>query len=338
MIDTQAIKDRYDIVSVIEADLGPPSRKSGRWTMWVCPFHNDAAPSLGVTRDTGTFFCFGCQATGDVIEWVRHRDNLSFTEAVQQLDNGVVASSPPRRQPAPSQENDDIVTWTNRANAFVEDCAGELWEPACQPCLEWLHNRGLEDETLRTWRIGCNPKHTREPRSKWGLRPSTPVPEVGLASGITIPYLGCGLRGVKIRIFDNGTPRLTNIKYVHVARPNGLDNWIYGVETLESKQAILLEAELDALLAWQECRQDIGFLALPAGSNFKLAWDASLRGLDRLLVAYDNDEPGRSAAQRLQELSPSFFVPAKAFPNGKDLTEYHQLGGDINQWIKETTE
>jgi len=49
----------------------------------LCPFHPDHNPSLAVYPDH--FYCFGCGAHGDVIDWVMKLHNLSFNEALKYL-------------------------------------------------------------------------------------------------------------------------------------------------------------------------------------------------------------------------------------------------------------
>ena len=57
--------------------------KVGRGNMACCPFHNDHTPSMKLNEDY--FYCFGCGATGDVIDLVAKLFNLSNHEAVQKL-------------------------------------------------------------------------------------------------------------------------------------------------------------------------------------------------------------------------------------------------------------
>ena len=57
--------------------------KAGRNGMACCPFHNDRHPSLKLNEEY--FFCFGCGAKGDVIDFVARLFNLSSFEAAQKL-------------------------------------------------------------------------------------------------------------------------------------------------------------------------------------------------------------------------------------------------------------
>lgn len=58
----------------------------GRWRSVVCPFHDDARPSLRVNVDTGAYKCMACGAKGgDVLAFHRQRHGLSFVQAAHDL-------------------------------------------------------------------------------------------------------------------------------------------------------------------------------------------------------------------------------------------------------------
>jgi DNA primase len=79
----EAIKARIDILDLIGryVELKPVGEN------WVapCPFHQETKPSFSVSPSRGFYYCFGCQAAGDVIEFYRAINGLSFPEAVEQL-------------------------------------------------------------------------------------------------------------------------------------------------------------------------------------------------------------------------------------------------------------
>ncbi|PYS20546.1 MAG: hypothetical protein DMF72_20780 [Acidobacteria bacterium] len=63
-----------------------PLKMSGRNVIGRCPFHDDHNPSMVVYPHSATFHCFGCQKQGDVISFLRDKENLSFYEALDALD------------------------------------------------------------------------------------------------------------------------------------------------------------------------------------------------------------------------------------------------------------
>lgn len=52
--------------------------------MCICPFHEDKKPSLKIYDKS--FYCFGCNKTGDLIEFVQQLFNLNFKEAMQKIN------------------------------------------------------------------------------------------------------------------------------------------------------------------------------------------------------------------------------------------------------------
>jgi DNA primase len=77
------IKSRCDIVDVIGQVV--PLKKTGSNYKGVCPFHNENTPSFVVSETKQIYTCFGCGATGDVIEFVEKYYNLEFKEAIEKL-------------------------------------------------------------------------------------------------------------------------------------------------------------------------------------------------------------------------------------------------------------
>jgi hypothetical protein len=62
------------------------SRTSRGWAQTLCPFHKEHTPSLSLNLETGGFYCHGCQARGgDLIDFIRLRDGLSFKQAALAL-------------------------------------------------------------------------------------------------------------------------------------------------------------------------------------------------------------------------------------------------------------
>ena len=70
----------YDVISQ-HVDL----KKRGRNYFGLCPFHSEETPSFSVGIDKQIFHCFGCGAGGNVFSFIVKYENVTFTEAVQQL-------------------------------------------------------------------------------------------------------------------------------------------------------------------------------------------------------------------------------------------------------------
>ncbi len=54
-------------------------------TMVCCPIHNDKTPSCAIYHDTNSYYCFGCNSGGSVIDLFIDRDGVSVKEAINCL-------------------------------------------------------------------------------------------------------------------------------------------------------------------------------------------------------------------------------------------------------------
>ena len=59
-------------------------QRVGRRWRGLCPFHSEKTPSFYVHEEKG-FYCFGCQEHGDVIDFIRKIEGVSFKEALSRL-------------------------------------------------------------------------------------------------------------------------------------------------------------------------------------------------------------------------------------------------------------
>ncbi|MGH8969832.1 MAG: CHC2 zinc finger domain-containing protein, partial [Actinomycetes bacterium] len=82
--DVVLVKERADLAEVIgdHVTLRPGG---GGSLKGLCPFHDEKSPSFSVRPSVGSFHCFGCQESGDVISFVMKTDHLTFAESVERL-------------------------------------------------------------------------------------------------------------------------------------------------------------------------------------------------------------------------------------------------------------
>jgi hypothetical protein len=81
----QAVKRSCNIVEVIGADVGDQLKKRGSEYKCCCPFHSERTPSFSVSERNQAYYCFGCGSKGDVIEYIRQRQNINALQAADQL-------------------------------------------------------------------------------------------------------------------------------------------------------------------------------------------------------------------------------------------------------------
>ena len=313
MVDVAGILERVDLAALVEWDLGGPARREGRWLKWRCPFHADGkTPSLGVANNR--WKCFGCSRSGDAIDWLRQREELSFPDACERLSAlSFLPTSPKAVQRQPSASSSPTESWRNRALEVVSRCEAALWSDAGGRARSWLNRRGLTDETVRRWHLGFN-QHSSKITGLW-------VPR-----GIVIPCLEAGqVWYVKVRRAA-GQPKYVQVKGSHLA--------LFGAETLTGRDvAAIAEGEFDAMLLHQEAGDLVGVVTLgSASARLPDAWVPYLLGVKRMLIAYDTDTAGSEGASAWQALSVKAqrLIPLA----GKDITDFHLAGGDLRAWIR----
>lgn len=79
-VDIEAVKQRNDIVSVI--DKYTPLKKAGSRFTGRCPLHQERNPSLTVYPDQQSWYCFSCNTGGDVVAFIRAADQCDFKQAI----------------------------------------------------------------------------------------------------------------------------------------------------------------------------------------------------------------------------------------------------------------
>jgi DNA primase len=127
--------------------------RKGREFGGLCPFHNEKTPSFYVVEDKQFFHCFGCGAHGDAIGFVMRSENLDFIEAIERLAGlagvAVPQQTPQEREKAQRQKT--LLEALAAAARFYEEL---LWAPGGLRGREYLAARGLDDETMRRFRLG----------------------------------------------------------------------------------------------------------------------------------------------------------------------------------------
>ena len=127
--------------------------RRGRELAGLCPFHHEKTPSFYVVEDKNFFHCFGCGAHGDAIGYLMRAENLDFIEAIERLATeaglAVPQQTPQERERAQHQK-----TLLEALAAAAEFYEKRLWSPAGVRAREYLAARGLDEETIRRFRLG----------------------------------------------------------------------------------------------------------------------------------------------------------------------------------------
>ncbi|HEV2360780.1 MAG TPA: DNA primase [Acidimicrobiales bacterium] len=135
-------------------------KKVGRRLVGLCPFHSENSPSFSVNSEEGLYYCFGCQASGDAISFLRAMDGLDFVEAVERLAsragieirNDAELSAGQRVDRDKRQGLFDAVA---AAVAFYHERL--LSHKDASPARQYLRSRGYDGDIVRRFKIGWAP-------------------------------------------------------------------------------------------------------------------------------------------------------------------------------------
>ncbi|HUA70094.1 MAG TPA: DNA primase [Solirubrobacteraceae bacterium] len=152
------VRDAVDMIAVVsertELRRSGTSEYVGR-----CPFHDERTPSFGVNPIEKVYYCFGCQASGDVFKFVMETEGLDFPGALQTLaDRFGVELQTEDEDPQASQRRrrrERLQSLLGRATTYY---GRYLWEAReAQAARDYLRSRGLGEETLKEFRVGYAP-------------------------------------------------------------------------------------------------------------------------------------------------------------------------------------
>src|SRR5437763_4318063 len=133
-------------------------RVGSRWT-GLCPFHDERTPSFSVDAENKHYHCFGCGESGDAIQFVQATEGLNFKETIELLaDRYNVELKREQEDPEAEQRRrrrERLLSLVERATGYYERV---LWEsPEAGHAREYLAGRGLDEDVLRTFRVGYAP-------------------------------------------------------------------------------------------------------------------------------------------------------------------------------------
>ena len=303
-VDITELKARNPLGEAVEA-AGIVLHGKGRVRQGVCPFHQEAEGSFTVYEDSQRFWCFGCGAGGDVLDFVGRMEGLTLPEAIRRLDDGatpVAASS--RRATATSMERPATTMVPPRDPALLTTAArfygGQLRRS--RAATQYLASRGIGVEAAVRLGLGY--------ASGNGLRD-----HLGSAGFDANRQRASGL------FLERGAERFAGMVVVPDAA-NGLVRWLVGravdgnakprFQAVPGQKpalglarlgpappgAIVAEGVFDylTLAAW-------GYPAVAAlGTQGMDKVAAALRGCPRVFLAFDNDDAGHAAADSLCNL------------------------------------
>ena len=301
-VDIPALKARHDLGDTVEAS-GVRLRGRGRVRQGVCPFHDEQEGSFTVYEDSQKFWCFGCGEGGDVLDFIQRVEGLTLPEAIARLDGSPGLAPQAAHRPARTRRRAsaalaprDLTLLTATARFYV-GCLRRSTEAQ-----EYLASRGVGPVAAARLGLGYSPG-------------------VGLRQALE--SLGFSEK----RILDSGlfTERGSERFSGMVAVPDtssGLVRWLVGravsekvkprFQALPGPKPVLGLGRLGPAPPWAVVAEGVfDWLVLaawgvPAVSALgtqgveRIAY--ALRGCPRVFLAFDNDDAGREATERLSSL------------------------------------
>lgn len=148
------LRDMLPIAQVVGARI--PLVKKGRESWACCPFHKEKTPSFHLREDRNSYYCFGCQASGDIISFVMQHDGLGFREAVSLLARDAGLALPevtPQNRAAAAQRQHQQDALAFAADYFRRQLLGPLAEEA----RAYVRKRQLTRTSLDGFALGYAP-------------------------------------------------------------------------------------------------------------------------------------------------------------------------------------
>lgn len=156
--DIDEVRSRTDIREIVEGYVTLKSAGIGSFK-GLCPFHDERTPSFHVRPQMGTYHCFGCGESGDVISFVMEMDHTSFTETVEKLAARInyelhyeQGSGPDREQVGKRQRLLDA------HKVAAEFFQRNLYTPAAVEAQKFMGGRGFDPATCQKFGVGYAPK------------------------------------------------------------------------------------------------------------------------------------------------------------------------------------
>lgn len=339
---TEIIKNRLPITDVLSTYI--TITPAGSQYKAKCPFHNERTASFSISPDRGLYYCFGCGAKGDIFTFVQQFEGVDFKGALKTLAEkaGVEIS----KYSVKKESSDPLYEALERATIIYQN------ELSKNPsAIEYLKSRGLNEESIKAWRIGYAPNEWRfmALSAKNDIESAT-MERVGLTKKtekgyydrfrgrIMFPLTDSSGRvvGFSGRIFEDPKnpisegevkpPKYLNSPETEVFQKSRI---LFGFDKAKgyirnNNFAILVEGQMDVVLSHQA-----GFRNTVASSGTAVSEQSSadntsnLSALSRLtpniFLAFDGDEAGQKALDRAAIVALYLGMNPKVVPLPKGI-------------------
>ncbi len=317
-----------------------PAKKQGGRLFALCPFHEEKSPSFTVFEGR-RFYCFGCKASGDVIDLVRRSRGIGFVEALKVLAERFQIEAPELEQSAEQKSRfSQLAAYHHMMQIAAKHFESNLRHPSGQLARSYLQDRGIESATINTFGLGLakdsfqdladvlkrqnfstfdgiklsllKSKDPTGPSAYDFFRNRTMVP-IHDPSGRVIAFGGRDLG-------DRGPKYLNSAETPLYAKRQHLFAYHLAVTTIrKSKRVIVTEGYMDTIQLWQQGFQD-SVACLGTALTYEQVKLLSSQA-QFLYLVFDGDSAGRKAITDTLDLAlafPTMQFRAVVLPKGDD--------------------
>lgn len=343
------IKERLTIEEVVSSYI--KLDKAGNNLKARCPFHNEKTPSFFVSADRGTYYCFGCGASGDIFTFVEEFEGLDFKGALKLLADraGVELTAFTKEKKESESEKEKLYRVMEEATKFFESNLINNTE-----VLDYLKSRGLKEKSIKDFRIGfvkndwrllyenLKNKFSDGELEKAGLIKKTEKGYYDRFRGrIMFPIFDSSGRVIAFsgRIFvdDGKSAKYLNSPETPIFSKNAV---LYGIDKAKdsirkNNFSILVEGQMDLILSHQAGYKNTIATSGTALSDSTVSKEnvVSNLGLIRrlssnLVLAFDADKAGANATIRAGKIALSLGMDVKVvdMPEGVDPADLISKG------------
>lgn len=336
----EEVRSRADIAQIVGRHV--TLKESGNRLWGLCPFHQEKTPSFSVSRDRQVFYCFGCQASGDVFSFCMRQSALDFPDVVRSLARELGIEIP-EGEPGSGARTRSLYRANDAALSYFRR---ELASTRGKPARDYLASRGLTPELIERFELGYAPARwdglleqvapdARESAEWAGLiarrqngegfydrfrnRVVFPIRE---PSGNVLGFGGRALR-------EDEPPKYLNSPESPVYRKSQV---LYGLPLAldairRSGRVVVVEGYFDLIALY---RAGIEEVVAPCGTALGADHARRLRRYaGEVVLLFDGDAAGRTAAERALPLllADGLRVRAAFLPAGQDPDDVLHANG-----------
>ena len=314
MSQIQEVKDANNIVEIIgeKIDL----KVSGSSFKAPCPFHNEKTPSFFVHPEMQRYRCFGCGATGDVLDFLQNYDGMTFYEALKFLADRAAITLKDFNRTSEDEEREQLLAILNLAKEYYHYLLTE--HEAGKTALAYLKDRGTNSQSIKLFQLGYSMNSWDALIKYLHLKKKYPLDLIA-KTGLIIK--GRGNRyydrfrgrlmfplknhrgqvvGFSGRVLD---PKIKEAKYINSPETSlyHKSKLLYGYSELfreirKDNSLVIVEGEFDVISSAQAHINNV--VAVKGSALTKEQIELIARVAQTIILAFDQDEAGIKATKR----------------------------------------